>query len=68
MRRETRPGLGALALALTAAFVAVPAGTANAADCRDGVTLWNYYRSIDDYATANALLSNLIGMGCADID
>ena len=24
--------------------------------------------SIEDYATANALLSNLIGMGCADID
>ena len=42
IRTRIWAGLGALALALTAAFVAVPAGTANAADCRDGVTLWNY--------------------------
>lgn len=60
--------LGSAAVALAAGFVAAPGASASAADCHDGVFLWNYYMSIGDYATANPLLSNLIGMGCADIN
>ena len=34
--------------------------------CFDGFALWRYYQSIGDTATASALPSNLIGMGCFD--
>ncbi len=63
-----------VALTATAAMV-VSTGTASSARadtmaipaaCFDGFTLWRYYHSIGDNATASALLSNLIGMGCFD--
>ncbi len=69
--------IGAVLVALTAAAaLVVSAGTASSASerttaaipaaCYDFFKLWNYYMSIGDTATANALLSNLIGMGCFD--
>ena len=68
--------LGVAAAALTAAgAIVISAGSASSAStenvaipaaCYDGFTLWRYYHSIGDTATASALLSNLIGMGCFD--
>jgi hypothetical protein len=68
--------VGVTLAALTAAgalvLVAGPASPARAqndaipAACFDGFALWRYYNSIGDSATASALLSNLIGMGCFD--
>ena len=68
--------IGAVFVALTAAAaLVVSTGTASSAStqttaipaaCFDFFKLWNYYMSIGDTATANALLSNLIGMGCFD--
>ena len=66
--------IGAVLIALTAAFATVSVGAASASDavevdrgvCRDGARLFDYYLTIGDHATASALLTNLINMGCLD--
>ncbi|HEY7042514.1 MAG TPA: hypothetical protein VH419_02480 [Nocardioidaceae bacterium] len=60
--------LFALAAVFTISIGTASTADASAADCHDGVILWNYYMSIGDYATAHGLLSNLIAMGCADVE
>jgi hypothetical protein len=47
--------------ALPVAFgVGIPAGTASAANCDDGLTLINHYLSVGDYITGFRLMGYLL--------
>jgi hypothetical protein len=49
------------AAALPVAFgVGIPAGTASAANCDDGLTLINHYLSVGDYVTGFRLMGYLL--------
>lgn len=64
---KRRLKIGAAMVALTAGLVAIPAGPAMAnGACGDFIRIYEYYRSIGDDATADALYRNLLRDGCVD--
>lgn len=73
-KKIVKLGAGLAVLTAAAAFVTVAGAATSANDetsaipatCYDFFPMWNYYRSIGDNATASALFSNLVGMGCFD--
>jgi hypothetical protein len=58
--------IGAVLVGLAAGLAAIPAGTASAepAACSDFRTIYNYYVSIGDYVTADALYANMDSARC----
>ena len=59
-----RAGLAALLFAGTAALVVVPAGTASASVCQDGINMARALSNAGYYLTAHDLYVNLVREGC----
>jgi hypothetical protein len=60
IRAKAAAAFGAVALALSLGFLAIPAASAHADPCGDATTLRAYYDGIGDHATANLIAWNLL--------